>query len=543
MTTVDGLGRTIKAETGCGTTTVSVVETEYAPCACSPMGKVKRVSMPHAPSAEWGQSYTFDGFGNLLAQAVTKGSAPAMSLSVSGTTNRIITSGFSYYANGNMATMPQWSGSYDKEGRLVDATHSLNGSESYEYDASGLRIWKSTTTEAFVFYGPGGQRLANCRISGMQYWTGFTFDCKPITYFAGQVVTGEGDNAIGGNWGRAADRMGSTRAAPWGYDQFSHGVEASSYFPYGQARTGGSVFASYLPNTTTSTMYAMNREYSAVYGRFLTPDPYQASGGPADPGSWNRYSYVQGDPVNRYDSTGLASESAEPGLKTRDPGTPPVGGADGPPPSLLIRFIQASYLTFGVGTEDPQLWLDHQVGNRQLGSYLSTMKYFTELQATYRGRAAEAVRGLSDRGKGAFSKHIDMNALAAFAGTMTFYDSNDSIMGSWKVSDILGFGPSTDFTRLKEAAKGTYAMILPYDSGKISSNLVFGDHFFGATESDQNGTLVHEALHGALYLDDPQLAIALGLGDATNFPGTNAGQKAASASIRDYIRYDCAPVK
>jgi hypothetical protein len=43
------LGRTVKVETGYSTTTVSVVDTEYDICACPPMGKVKRVSMPYAP--------------------------------------------------------------------------------------------------------------------------------------------------------------------------------------------------------------------------------------------------------------------------------------------------------------------------------------------------------------------------------------------------------------------------------------------------------------------------------------------------------------
>ena len=47
-TTTDGFGRAVKVESGNGTTTLSSSETEYAPCACTPMGKVKRVSQPHA---------------------------------------------------------------------------------------------------------------------------------------------------------------------------------------------------------------------------------------------------------------------------------------------------------------------------------------------------------------------------------------------------------------------------------------------------------------------------------------------------------------
>ncbi len=48
--------------------------------------------------------------------------------------------------------------------------------------------------------------------------------------------------------------------------------------------------------------------YSSVYGRFLSSDPYRASGGPSDPGSWNRYAYVQGDPVNATDASGLSMD-------------------------------------------------------------------------------------------------------------------------------------------------------------------------------------------------------------------------------------------
>jgi hypothetical protein len=52
------------------------------------------------------------------------------------------------------------------------------------------------------------------------------------------------------------------------------------------------------------------RFYASTYGRFNTPDPYGGSAGPSDPGSWNRYSYVQGDPANRNDRTGLFSEGS-----------------------------------------------------------------------------------------------------------------------------------------------------------------------------------------------------------------------------------------
>ncbi len=54
----------------------------------------------------------------------------------------------------------------------------------------------------------------------------------------------------------------------------------------------------------TGLDYADPRYYAASYGRFNTADQYQASAGPADPGSWNRYAYVGGDPVNFADPGG-----------------------------------------------------------------------------------------------------------------------------------------------------------------------------------------------------------------------------------------------
>jgi hypothetical protein len=51
-TTMDGFGRVTRVESGNGAVTnaaVSQVDTQYAPCGCSPLGKMWRVSLPYRP--------------------------------------------------------------------------------------------------------------------------------------------------------------------------------------------------------------------------------------------------------------------------------------------------------------------------------------------------------------------------------------------------------------------------------------------------------------------------------------------------------------
>jgi hypothetical protein len=50
--------------------------------------------------------------------------------------------------------------------------------------------------------------------------------------------------------------------------------------------------------------YADQRYYSSAYGRFNTVDPARSADA-KNPLSWNRYAYVGGDPVNRFDPRGL----------------------------------------------------------------------------------------------------------------------------------------------------------------------------------------------------------------------------------------------
>jgi RHS repeat-associated protein len=50
---------------------------------------------------------------------------------------------------------------------------------------------------------------------------------------------------------------------------------------------------------------AMFRRYESKWSRFAQPDPYEGSYDLSDPQSLNRYAYVQNDPINFVDPTGL----------------------------------------------------------------------------------------------------------------------------------------------------------------------------------------------------------------------------------------------
>jgi YD repeat-containing protein len=75
-TTLDGFGRTIQVQKGNGSTVVSTVQTQYAPCACSPLGKVSQVSQPYAPNATiYWTTYTYDGSGRTLTVTAPDGAS------------------------------------------------------------------------------------------------------------------------------------------------------------------------------------------------------------------------------------------------------------------------------------------------------------------------------------------------------------------------------------------------------------------------------------------------------------------------------------
>jgi RHS repeat-associated protein len=274
----------------------------------------------------WGQQFTYDGFGNLTNKSVTKGSAPSMSVVVDAQTNRV--AGYPYDANGNQLWTNTQTLSYDYENRIAWVDNRNFTGRMYGYDADNRRVYEADWTlvdgtavfgeQAVHFWGVTGQRLASYGLSldaGQPPYYGpsvtLTLGSDRV-YFGGRLLRGES------GW-TGEDRLGSV----------------GQFYPYGEARVGDPKrFATY-ERESGGLDYAVNRYYWVGTGRFMSPDPYMANSGGAgdvaDPGSWNRYGYVGGDPVNFNDPGGLFQRAPAPPPESAGPmPTTPTRGAPDP---------------------------------------------------------------------------------------------------------------------------------------------------------------------------------------------------------------------
>jgi RHS repeat-associated protein len=149
-------------------------------------------------------------------------------------------------------------------------------------------------TWEFYFYGLNGRKMGTIDCG---YATGHLQYCMLTgqnTYFAGQLIVENGGTVV-------TDRLGSVRANAY-YDSGN-----IKYLPYGAEQTatteGVTKFGTY---TRDAAGQAEQRYYNAGMGRFWSPDPGgMKTAHPANATSWNRYAYLNGDPVNSSDPSGL----------------------------------------------------------------------------------------------------------------------------------------------------------------------------------------------------------------------------------------------
>ena len=265
----------------------------------------------------WGESYTYDGFGNLLSKVPTQGTAPQVYVPVNSQTNQVTPAD----ANGNWlgSNSPQFA--WDVENRMVfsGATDSASNWVTYSYDPWGKRVMQyasagsasTVSTCVLYFYGANGKRLGtyNCHYSNGQ----FVVSTANINMYFGKKLFAAGSetnqNAV------MTDRLGSVRG---------QNLSASiAYYPYGEERTSTpdntDKFGTYFRDVYGQD-YANQRYFTAVAGRFWNVDPAGLGAAhPNNPISWNHYAYAAGDPVNFYDPVGQDFGETECGGDAEDP--------------------------------------------------------------------------------------------------------------------------------------------------------------------------------------------------------------------------------
>ncbi len=246
----------------------------------------------------WGLAFSYDGFGNRTEQSVTAGQAFAGSAQYDPATNWLMAENTAYDANGSLVSLPGMQFAWDTRNRLAAISSTTGGVESYGYDDKNMRVWKRAANgrEIFTFY-EGTRRLATYVLQTGSDGS-LDLQLRESNIFFGKRMIQSGGEVL------VTDRLGAVRA-------WSSKTKAAStrYLPFGEeAQNSGNSprsFGGYERDTASGLDYAGQRYYASQQGRFISPDPYAKSAHPSRPDSWNRYSFVNNDPINRIDPDGL----------------------------------------------------------------------------------------------------------------------------------------------------------------------------------------------------------------------------------------------
>jgi RHS repeat-associated protein len=259
-------------------------------------------------------SYSYDRWGNLTNNS---GTALTYQTGPNGApTNRLSSINgvsVSYDAAGNLMTQGATAYSYDGANRLVQAGSSAN---VYGYDAANRRIKASNsgTVSYYVWSSLLDQPLLELNdAAGVR---------RACIYNEGELLALQSTDGQF-YWlttdhlssGRMLTNLGGGVAYTAQFDPF--GQVVSEWSASGDLYLNTKKFATYERDLATGLDYARARTYGSGLGRFLQSDPisqgcskkrpHPLAGIKQDrPQMLNRYSYVESDPLNATDPTGLS---------------------------------------------------------------------------------------------------------------------------------------------------------------------------------------------------------------------------------------------
>lgn len=213
----------------------------------------------------------------------------------------------SYDGNGNLTSDGTLTLGYDAENRLTSASGAGN-TASYKFDAQGRRKTKTVNGATTVFVTDADNREVleyDGSTGAIQRWYAY----------------GLGPNAVLSQMNVAAatratlvpDMLGSIVGS---LDSGATSLTKVGYLPYGKSGSAGpfGFTGQRIDLETSGLYYYRTRHYSPAWGRFLQGDPIGYDGGS------HLYAYVNNDPLNATDPSGLFCNSSGGNLSCTSPG-------------------------------------------------------------------------------------------------------------------------------------------------------------------------------------------------------------------------------
>jgi RHS repeat-associated protein len=235
-------------------------------------------------------SYVYDRYGNRLQQNAPQG-GPAPQY-VFDNNNRIVGSGVTYDAVGNVMNDGFHSYTYDAESRLVKVDGGTTA--TYVYDAEGRRVHAPSYESV---YDLGGRPMTLFNLSGGWAFGEIYASGRHLATYSGATT-----NFLHADW------LG-TRRVMSGVSGANSETCTGLAFADGVNCTGTNwnfnVFTDDVHDYESNLEHTWFRQLSGTQGRWTSPDPYLGSMSLANPQSLNRYGYVLGDPLGSSDLLGL----------------------------------------------------------------------------------------------------------------------------------------------------------------------------------------------------------------------------------------------
>jgi RHS repeat-associated protein len=266
---------------------------------------------PSTPTGPISHSYRYDQHGNMTYRVGWGGTFSSYTNQYHSFTNNR-QDGLIYDATGNL-TNDGAQYTYDATGQQVNGTYPpgwggyANYSLQQSYDGDGLRAKK--TDNGVTTYVLRSSVLGNQVAAELQFWNNSWNWGRGYVYLGGQLLALQQNSTV--VWvhqdpvvksQRLTDTNGTVTTGieldAWG------GETGRSWNSQQQTRK----FTTYERDGSGNDQ-AMFRQYHNYWMRFDQPDPYGGSYDATDPQSFNRYNYVQNDPINYADPSGLFAEA------------------------------------------------------------------------------------------------------------------------------------------------------------------------------------------------------------------------------------------